>query len=1154
MKEKGNKKKALRKNIIREISRTKSRFFSIFAIIGISVGFFTGLKSACPSMIETAQRYFDEYNLMDFSLISTIGFDNNDINELKKLDFVEDIMPSYMADMIVSEGDVDNVARVMALSDGSSKINIPMIKEGTIPQNDGECLIESYYARLAGKKIGDTITFTSPNNDMLKNTKYKIVGIADSPIYVSYTRGNTNIGNGSISFYILVRPEEFSSERYMKVFIRTKASQSDFSTFSDEYKNMIQDESDILEELSFECIERFNSETLYDAQQKLADAKKEFSEKKSEVMQKISDGEKELQQGEKELNDKITEGQKQLDDGQKQIDQLKQELINARNEYDNKLLNAEKNLNYAKTRFENKSSEYNKIKAEYDSKIKTLQKNFDDAEKDFRQKYDVFYKQTKPLFEQQLDSLQSKIDFLNAQIQINENSIRRRKNLGLDTQTFERQIQEYQKDIQSYQKQYAEISEEFSYYEQEFINAENLFKSTQQDFENEKNSLSEKIRNAKNQLDSAELKLNECQAEYNNISSAGNFDIKMLETEITIGEKKINQGRETLENEKQKAVEKINSAKEELEKGKKEADEQLSDAEKELSDAQDKIDKLKNAEWYIYDRDDNPGYSGLVEDAERVDNIAKVFPLFFLIVASLVCLTTMSRMVEERRTETGTLKALGYSDRDISSKYIIYGSTAGIGGCIVGGFLGVITLPKIIVDTYGIMYMLPETKIVVSRADFFISSIVAVMCICLVAFISCRTDLKLNPATLMRPKAPKPGKRILLEYITPIWKNMSFTSKVTARNLFRYKARFLMTVIGVAGCTALIVAGFGLRDSITVIGDLQYVDISRYEQVYALSESGTASEKKDIISIFREDERFDSTMLSYMGFSSDVNSKKSKTSLNSRIIIGESYDDFKKMFTLRERLTHNPIELDDDSIVIDERMSDVLKIKKGDTINIKIDEIFYNCIVSGITENYAGNFIYMTPVFYKSITGNDAQYNVIITDVAEKYKDSQHDIANDYMQYDDIITVSLISEQVEAIMSTLDSLNIVTFVMIFCAGLLAMVVLYNLTNINIAERVREIATIKVLGFYSLETANYIYRENIILTLFGAVVGLFLGSLFTGFIVESIQMNNVMFPNIVQPMSYVWGFILTFAFSMLVNFIMYFKMNKISMVESLKSIE
>ena len=1154
MKEKGNQKKALRKNILREISRTKSRFISIFAIIGISVGFFTGVKSACPSMIETAERYFDDNYLMDFSLISTIGFDDNDIDEIKKLDFVEDIMPSYMADMIVTEGDVDNVARVIALSDNKSKINIPMIKEGTIPQNDGECLIEKYYAKLAGKKIGDTIKFNSQDSSMLKNTEYKIVGIADSPIYVSYSRGNTNIGNGSISFYILVRPDEFSSERYTRVFIRTKASQSDFSAFSDEYKNMIQDESDILEELSFDCINRFNSETLYDAQQKLNDAKRELSEKKSEALQKISDGEKQLTQGEKELNEKIADGQKQLDDGQKEIDKLKQDLINARNEYDNKLSNAERNLNYARTKFENKSAEYNKMKSEYDSRIKNIQKDIDNAKKEFQQKHDIFYRQTKPLFEQQLDSLQSKIDFLNAQTEIAENSIRRKKSLGLDTQKLERQIREYQQNILQYQKQYDNLSDEFSDYEQEFINAENLFKSTEQELENEKSNLSEKLRNARNQLDSAELKLAECQAEYNNISSTGNFDVKMLETEITIGEKKIRQGREKLETEKQKAIEQLNSAKEEFENGKKEADEQLSSAEKELSDAQDKIDKLQNAEWYIYDREDNPGYSGLVEDAQRVDNIAKVFPLFFLIVASLVCLTTMSRMVEERRTETGTLKALGYSDRDISLKYLIYGSTAGLGGCIVGGIFGVTTLPKIIVDTYGIMYMLPETKIVVSQADFFISSIVAVMCICLVAFIACRSDLKLNPATLMRPKAPKPGKRILLEYITPIWKNMSFTSKVTARNLFRYKARFLMTVIGVAGCTALIVAGFGLRDSITVIGDLQYVDISRYEQVYALSDSGTSRQKQDIISKFRNDERFDTAMLSYMGWSSDTNSKKSNISLSARIVIGESYDDFKKMFTLRDRLTHTPIALDDNSVVIDERMSNVLKIKKGDTVGITIDNIPYNCTVSGITENYAGNFIYMTPQFYKNITGNEIKYNVIVTDVAEQYENSQHDIANDYMKDDDIITVSLISEQVEAIMSTLDSLNIVTFVMIFCAGLLAVVVLYNLTNINIAERVREIATIKVLGFYSLETANYIYRENIILTFFGAVGGLFLGSLFTGFIVQSIQMNNVMFPHIVRPMSYVWGFVLTFVFSMLVNFIMYFKMNKISMVESLKSIE
>ena len=651
-------------------------------------------------------------------------------------------------------------------------------------------------------------------------------------------------------------------------------------------------------------------------------------------------------------------------------------------------------------------------------------------------------------------------------------------------------------------------------------------------------------------MDEAEREIAAGESELQIGMNTGLFELQQAQAKLDEGEQEFEKGKAELETQKQQALAELESARKKLEQGKKEADQQLADAERQLNDARKKIDRLENAKWYVYDRDDNPGYTGLEEDAQRVDNIAKVFPLFFLIVAALVCLTTMSRMVEERRTETGTLKALGYSNADISAKYLIYGGLAGLGGCIAGGAAGVFTLPGIIVDAYGVMYLLPETKLVISWDSYFISSIVAVVCICLVAVFACRNDLRLEPAVLMRPKAPKPGKRILLE-ITPLWKKLNFTSKVTARNLFRYKARFFMTVIGVAGCTALIVAGFGLMDSIKSIGDLQYADITKYEQVYALSERGTARQKAELMSEFENDDRFRETMLACMGWSS-TSSEASSVTPNARMIIGENSDDFQKMFILRDRKSHEGFTLEDNAVIIDERMSDVLKVGAGDILDLKIEDIPCRCRISAVTENYAGNFIYMTPQCYENLTGKILEYNVILATVSDTA--DQHEMANDFMKYDDIVTVSLISEQVETIMNTLDSLNIVVFVMVFCAGLLAVVVLYNLTNINIAERVREIATIKVLGFYSLETANYIYRENIVLTVVGAFAGLFMGNLFTGFIVSSIQMNNVMFPKIISPLSYLWGFLLTLAFSMLVNFIMYFKMDQISMVESLKSIE
>ncbi len=1154
------KKKSLRKNILREISRNKSRFISMFAIIGISVGFFTGVKSACPSMIETARQYFEDQKLMDISLISTVGFDEKDVEDIKQLDFVREVMPSYFSDLIVNEGDVDTVVRVMALPDEKSQINIPLLKEGRIPQKANECMLDSYYAKLSGIKIGDTVTFSekvenTPTTDFIKHLEYKIVGLADTPMYLMYSRGSTNVGGGSISFYMLIKPEEFVSERYTKIFILTDASTSVASTVSDEYKDIIDGEKKVFEELSKDCTARFKSTTFTDAKNELETAKKEFTEKKDEALKKIADGEKQLADGEKEFEEKIAEGEKKIADGEKELEEGRKKLEEGKAEYTAKINDGKQQLADGREKYAKGKAEYEKGLLEYNSKIEQAQSKLDSAQKEFDMQYELFYKTTKPQAESKLKLLQSGIDIAQNSIDNIKSALRQMKNIGVmgDANTLNKRLAEYEEQLADYQEQYDDSMAQLSDGEKQLNDAKQQLESAKEEFLTQKADGAKQLNDAKLQLEEAEKQLSSGELELQIGMNTGLMELQKAQTQLDEGEKELEKGKAELETQKQEALKKLQSAREELENGRKEAEKQLADGEKKLDDAQKKIDKLENAKWYVYDRDDNVGYTGLEEDAQRVDNVAKVFPLFFLIVASLVCLTTMSRMVEERRTEIGTLKALGYSNRDISAKYLIYAGTAGIGGCITGGLAGVFTLPEIIVDAYGVMYLLPKTKLVISWNSFIISSIVAVICICLVAVISCRNDLRLAPATLMRPKSPKPGKRILLEYITPLWKRLNFTSKVTARNLFRYKARFFMTVIGVAGCTALIVSGFGMMDSIRSIGDLQYVDLTKYEQIYALSEKGTPEQKKDIMEKFREDDRIGKAMLTYMGWS-ETTSKNSSVTIGARIIIGGDSEEFQKMFILRDRKTHELFSLEDSGVIIDERMSDVLKVKTGDMLHMKTDDESYECRVSAITENYAGNFIYMTPKCYEDLTGNKMEYNVVLATVAENAKNLQHEMANDFMKYDDVVTVSLISEQVDAIMDTLNSLNIVVFVMIFCAGLLAMVVLYNLTNINIAERVREIATIKVLGFYSFETANYIYRENIVLTVAGAFAGLFMGNMLTGFIVSSIQMNNVMFPKLIGPLSYVWGFLLTLAFSMLVNFIMYFKMNKISMVESLKSIE
>lgn len=1175
--------KALRKNIFREIKNTKSRFISILAIIALSTGFFTGVKASSPSMMETGRQYFEDQNLMDIRLVSTVGFDDDDIRKIKEMDCTVDVMPSYMADLIISQDNIDTTVRVYSLPEKTDTndriINEPVVVEGRLPQKSGECVIESYYYNISDYHIGDTIKFNEKiqgkdTADTIKNLEYKITGVVYTPVHITYQRGNTTVGDGSVSFFIMVPSDEFVSERYTNVYVTTTAGGSGYSDLSDEYKELIEAQTEEYENLSKDRIREFNDTTLKDARQELDDAKKEYTDKKAEAEKEISDGIKKLADGEKELNDKLLEAEEKLAQGKKELEESKAKLSDGQKEYADGIEDAKNKLADAQQQYSDGKTAYSKAKLEYDTEIAKAQNQLNAAETEYNTQYSLFYGTTKPQAETRLTLLKTGIDLCNEGIDKAEQEIQKLTErlesplqigesieVSLDTDekindqidSLNEKLKEYRQKLDEYQKQYDEGTKQLAEGEKKLNEAKDQLDDAKSQFEEKKLEGAQKLNEAQIQLDEAQSKLDIGKLEYETAMNTGLLELQAAQTMISEGEKELENGRSELEKQKAAGLQALKEGREKLATGKAEARTKLNEAEIKLKDAEKTIDKLQDAKWYVYDRDSNPGYSNLEEDALRVDNVATVFPIFFLLVAALVCLTTMTRMVEERRTEIGTLKALGYSNLSIAAKYFIYAALAAVAGSVIGAAIGIATLPFIIIDTYSMMYTLPPTKLVIPWDSFVFSAGTGILCTCLVATIACFGELKIRPATLMRPKAPKPGKRILLEHITPLWKHMNFTSKVTARNLFRYKARFLMTVIGVAGCTALIIGGLGLKDSITVIADRQYKEISVYDEIYALSEAGTADEKAYLMSQFHADKRFSETLLVSQNWTTfSYNNNRNK--LNLRAIIGENNEQFEKIFILRDRQTHQKIELDNNGIVINERLAEVIGAKLGDTVSFTLNDDPYTAKVTGITENYAGNFMYMTPEFYQRLTGKETEYNIVYTQVAPEAKSNEREIANEWMQNEDIVTVSMLNEQLDSILDMLDSLNVIVFVLVICAGLLAVVVLYNLTNINIAERVREIATIKVLGFYNSETANYIYRENIILTIVGAGVGLPLGKLLATFIVMAIQMDMVMYPQQVNFISYFIGFALTLIFSMLVNFIMYFKMKKISMVESLKSIE
>ena len=584
-----------------------------------------------------------------------------------------------------------------------------------------------------------------------------------------------------------------------------------------------------------------------------------------------------------------------------------------------------------------------------------------------------------------------------------------------------------------------------------------------------------------------------------------------------------------------------NSSLHEFKSKKAETEAKLSTASKELEDAQADIDALQPPEIYVMTLKDNYGVNAFSQDAERVNNIARVFPIIFFIVAALVCLTTMTRMIDEQRTKIGTLSALGYGKGAIAAHYLAYACIATAFGGIVGMAVGIAVIPLVIFNTYQILYSIPQIAYTADVAKSLGAFGVAIILTAVVTLWAALDSLRTRAAQLMRPPAPKNGKKVILEHIHFLWKHMSFTSKVTARNILRYKKRFFMTVIGIAGCCALLLTGFGLKDSISGMLPEQYGRIQDYDMTVYLAKD--TAEARNVIT-----ENSDERLFAY-NVGSDAKSESSN--LECYIFVPEKPEELGSYISLHERKSGVPVDFPADGYaVIAEKLSYRLGLDIGDSISVKRGEGDYVTLkISGITENYIYNYIYMSPNTYRDVFEKEPEYNEALVKTADAKTAGDTIIANE-----DIASVMLSQDMITGFSDVFKSLNGVVWLLIVSACLLNFVVLYNLTNINIGERIREIATIKVLGFYPHETDAYIYRENIVLTLVGTAVGLLLGRVLHGFVISTAEIDMIMFTRSISAVSYILSALLTVLFSTLVNFFMHFKLKKISMTESLKSIE
>ena len=585
------------------------------------------------------------------------------------------------------------------------------------------------------------------------------------------------------------------------------------------------------------------------------------------------------------------------------------------------------------------------------------------------------------------------------------------------------------------------------------------------------------------------------------------------------------------------------------EDGKAEADEKIADAQEKITDARREVADIESCEWYLFSRSYNPGYTGFGQDADRMANLASVFPIIFFLVAALVCLTTMTRMVEEQRVQIGSLKAMGYSGLAISRKYLFYGLLPSLTGGVFGLVIGYILFPKMIFTAYQIMYQMPDIELRAYPGISLFSVLAAVACTTVATLWACLATLRETPASLMRPRTPKAGKRVFLEYIKPLWRKMSFTHKVTARNLFRYQKRFWMTVIGIGGCTALIIAGFGLRSSLLFTMSRQYDELFHYSGQVTLSDNVLEDERQAVEDFLAGDER----IVNYVPCAaSSATVTTSGYSTTAYIEVMEA-DEIGRVVDLFDYKSGEPITMGDEGVYIDQKLSELLDVSVGDTFFLDGDERG-DVTVAGIYEHYTGHFVYMTPGYYESALGADGEPNAYLLNFTSDDTDTCNAIFEKLLDMSGVATTSRMRDTQDTYMHSMERVDFVVVIIILAAAALAMVVLFNLSNINITERQRELATIKLLGFYDGEVSAYVYRENIVLTVFGILMGCFMGHWLHIYLVRSTEIDLMMFGRQTEWTAYVYAAILTMLFSVAVNILAHFRMKKIDMVESLKSAE
>lgn len=1057
-------KRTFRKTLYREVRQSLSRFLAIFAIVALGVGFLAGLLATTPDMRLSMDRYYDENDLMDLRVVSTLGLTDDDCAVLRETEGVQAVMPAYNTDKLTNIDErADVVTRFHSLPFGQENaayLNRVQLVDGRLPEKADECVVVTDQIGSTGITPGSVVTVTGNEDEgMLAVKEFTVVGTVHSTYYFSVEKETSSIGTGSVQVVLYVPQEAFSSEVYTEIYL-TVNSAKDLLTYSDNYTDVIQPVKDRLKDLSDERAEIRYNDVVGEAQEELDDARQEYNDSKQEADDKLADAFQQLEQARQDIED----GKSALESGRAEWESGKAELQKQKDAYAATI-------------------------AEKEQEIEDGRAALDEA------------KNGLALYKQQLDSSKSELDKLEA-------TIAALLEAGLTEQAAQLQPQ-----LESGKTAYAAALKDYEEKAALAQQQENLLLAGEQELADGKKQAEAEFAAAQNKLDDAEAEI-----------LSGEEQLRDAERELAAGEA-------------------------EYEKNKQQADEELQDALEKLNDAQADIDAIEMPEWYVLGRDTVVSYVSFGSNADKVEAIAKVFPVFFFLVAALVALTTMTRMIEEQRTQIGTLKALGYSKLTIAMKYVLYAAAASILGSFFGLVVGFQVFPRVIWGAYDIMYTLPAFSAPFRVPYALISSLAAVVCTLLATVGACYSTLMECPARLMLPRAPKPGKRVFLEHIPFIWKHLSFTKKVTVRNLLRYKKRFFMTVIGIAGCTGLLLTGFGLRDSIQDIIGKQYEDICQYNMTASLKD-GKALQEPALRAVLDDTGKVESFLPVHQ---ENGEVTVDDTTKDVTLFVPERTADLPQFIHLQNRKTGEALAFTEDQVVLTEKLAEQLGVRAGSSITIKnADGKAASATVSGVTENYLYSYAYMSPTLYTSLYGDIPEYATVLGILTDASSQARDTLSKTLLEIDDVSSVQFTTDLSSSFADVISNIDYIVIVLIISAGLLAFVVLYNLTNINITERQKEIATIKVLGFHNREVSAYVYRETLLLSLIGTAAGLVFGIFLHAFVVKTAEVDMVMFGRTIKWTSYIFAAVLTMLFSALVNLVMYRKLKAVDMVESMKA--